>query len=157
MDNDVVNGLQNQLNAERMNAQKYFYIASAMSNMAYDGFASFFTKQGQGELEHAHLIEDFLVSKRIQPEYRSLMGVNLPSSVAELTREAYRTELTTTTDLSTLYQLAEDNGEPQVCAFLVSLLVEQVEEETWASDLVDLVSRADENGLIVLDEIYGKK
>ena len=157
MDNDVKDGLQYQLNIERMNAQKYFYIASAMSNMAYDGFASFFTKQGHGELEHANKIAEFLISKRIQPEYCSLMGVNLPSNVAELTKEAFRTELTTTTDLSTLYQLAEDNGEPQVCAFLVDLLVEQVEEETWSADLMDLVSRADENGLIVLDEIYGKK
>lgn len=157
MDSEVLEGLQRQLNVERMNAQKYFYIASVMSNMAYDGFASFFTKQGQGELEHANKVAEFLISKRIQPEYRSLLSVSLPSSVGDLTKEAFRTELNTTGELSNLYQTAEDNGEPQVCAFLVGLLNEQIEEETWSADLMDLVARSDENGLIVLDEIYSKK
>jgi len=157
MDSEVIKALQNQLNVERTNAQKYFYIASAMSNMAYDGFASFFTKQGQGELEHAKLIEDFLVSKRVQPHYDPLPSVSVAFDLRSMTREAALTETNTTSSLQSLYQLCDDLGEYQVCAFLVGLLVEQIEEETWSADLMNLVSRADENGQIVLDEIYGKK
>lgn len=157
MDNEVVTRLQYQLNVERQNAQKYFYLASVMSNLAWDGFAHWFMKQGQGELGHAKMFEDFLVSKRIQPEYRSLSGVSVEPSVSAVTKEAFKTELNTTQELVTLYQLAENNGESQVCAFLVYFLKEQIEEETVTADLMDLVNRVDDNGLITLDEIYSKK
>lgn len=157
MDAEVLEGLQGQLNMERMNAQKYFYISSVMSNMGYNGFAKWFMKQGQGELGHAKLIEDFLTSKRVQPQYRALGGVSVEGGVVGLTQEAFRTEVGTTASLSTLYQLAEDNGEPQVCAFLAPLLVEQVEEETVSADLMDLVARTDEKGWTVLDWRYEDK
>lgn len=157
MDSEVIKALQNQLNVERTNAQKYFYIASAMSNMAYDGFASFFTKQGQGELEHAKLIEDFLVSKRVQPHYDPLPSVSVAFDLRSMTREAALTETNTTSSLQSLYQLCDDLGEYQVCAFLVGLLVEQIEEETWSADLMDLVGRSIEDGWLILDAQYANK
>lgn len=157
MDNDVVARLQYQLNVERQNAQKYFYFGSVASNLAWDGFAHWFMKQGQGELGHAEMIKDFLISKRIQPEYRPLAGVSVESSLIAVTKEAFKTELATTAELTALYQMADESGEHQVCAFLVDLLKEQIEEETVTANLMDLVSKTDENGWVTLDEIYGKK
>ena len=156
MDSDVVLGLQNQLNHERQNAQKYFYVASVFSNMAYDGFAKAFTKQGQGELEHANWISELLISKRIQPEYRLLEGVVVIMDVVELAKFAYITELQTTQKLKDLYSVCEDAEDYQACSLLDKMLLEQIEEETFTADLADLVSCTDPNGWIVLDERYGK-
>lgn len=156
LDPDVENGLQAQMNHERQNAQKYFYIASVFENMAYDGFAKFFLAQGKGELEHADVVSKFLISKRVQPEYRMLDGVSFASSVPELAKDALITELKTTQYLKDLYSICEDASDYQACALLDTLLLEQIEEEQWATDLVDLVSRTDETGWLILDEKYGK-
>lgn len=156
MDNEVVAGLQAQLNHERQNAQKYFYVASVFANMAYDGFAKFFTEQGKGELEHADWISELLISKRIQPVYNALEGVALPADVPELAKFALVTELKTTQALKDLYSVCEDAGDYQVCSLLDKMLLEQIEEENWSTDLVDLVSHTDPNGWLILDERYGK-
>lgn len=156
MDTEVVAGLQAQLNHERQNAQKYFYCASVFSNMAYDGFAKFFTEQGTGELEHANWISELLISKRIQPRYDTLEGVVIPADVPELAKFALVTELQTTQALKDLYAVCEDAGDYQACSLLDKMLLEQIEEEGWATDLVDLVSRTDANGWLILDEKYGR-
>jgi ferritin len=156
MDVDVVAGLQAQLNHERRNAQVYFYIASVFANMAYDGFAQFFTKQGQGELEHANWVSELLISKRIQPQYFLLDAVILPLDVLELAKSALVTELKTTQALKDLYQVCDEAAEFQACALLDKMLLEQIEEEGWATDLVDLVSRTDTTGWLILSEKYGK-
>jgi ferritin len=157
MDNEVIAGLQAQLNHERQNAQKYFYIASAFSNMAYNGFSSFFIKQGKGELEHAAWISEFLISKRVQPMYMVLDGIILPLDVVSLVKEALVTELRTTQSLKELYVVCEEGSEYQACSLLDKMLLEQIEEESWATDLVDLVSRTDPNGWVFLDIQYGSK
>jgi ferritin len=158
MDNQVVSALQEQFNRERYNAQVYFAIADAMENMAYDGFAKFFRGQAQGELEHARKFAEFLISKRVNPEYMGLSGVSLSAdSVVELARAAFNRELDTTRNLENLYTLADDNNTPQVCALLDWFLVEQIEEETWSADLLDLVTEATQSEtLFMLDEKYDK-
>ena len=64
-------------------------------------------------------------------------------------------ELSTTAHLSEIYFDAEGE-DPQVCALVYEMLQEQVEEEKWATDLVDLVSKSDYSGWLILDEKYGK-
>lgn len=152
---EVTAALQKQLNHERQNAQKYFYVASIFANMALDGFAKFFTKQGQGELEHADWISEFLISKRIQPIYAPLEGVSVPMDVVELAKFALVTELQTTQALSDIYALCEEDGNYQACALMDKMLLEQIEEENVATDFVDQVNRTKDWTL--LDDIYGKK
>lgn len=154
MDNEVVNALQAQLNHERQNAQKYFYVSTCFKNLAYDGFASFFSKQAQGELEHADKFADFLISKRIAPVYASLEPVELQQSVPFFAEFALATEIGTTDRLVKLYALSEDADEYQVCALLDWFLMEQVEEENWATDLVDQTHRTDATGWMLLDSQY---
>jgi ferritin len=155
MDNDVLGSLQAQFNHERLNAQKYFYIADAFENMAYDGLAKFFREQAQGELVHAGKIKEYLVSKRIMPDYQMLPAVSYPvAGVRELAKVALQTEIGTTALLNLGYSVAEEAGDGQACRVFSDLLLEQIEEETWASDLVDLVNRTDENGWLILDQSY---
>lgn len=154
MDIDVIQALQKQLNHERQNAQKYFYVSTCFKNMAYDGFSSFFEKQAQGELGHADKIADFLISKRINPVYDALDSVTLAQSVSFFAEFALATEIGTTDALVKLYALAEDAGEYQVCALLDWFLTEQIEEENWATDLVDQTHRTDATGWMLLDSQY---
>ena len=152
MDGNTVSLLQTQMNNERYNAQVYFCLASDCENMAYDGFAKFFRKQAMGELEHAQKFAEFLISKRVLPEYRPLPACQSWTSMTGVGNAARSLEVKTTDDLKTLYDLCDD---PQVYALLDWFLTEQVEEETVTADLSDLVDRADIAGLYVLDQKYG--
>lgn len=157
MDTNVVQELQSQLNRERQNAANYFFISSACSNLAFDGLAKFFDKQAQEELGHAKKFEDFLISKRIQPEHTALSGITADLSLPALTERAYLLEIGTTANLQALYDMAEGSGESQVCALLDWFLLEQIEEETWSFDLMDKVRRNSDAGWLILDEQYGNK
>lgn len=157
VDSDVIQALQAQLNKERQNSQVYSYISNACKNMSFDGFAKFFMKQSLQELEHAQMVADFLISKRIEPNYATLTGVELDNDLVSIVSNAYGLETSTTASLEKLYRVAESNEEYQVCAFLVDMLKEQIEEETWSFDLMDLISKTDINGWVVLDHWYGEK
>ena len=152
----IVEQLQKQLNKERYNSQAYLFIGSVCENMAFDGIASFFRKQAKHEIGQAHRFKEFLISKRIQPRYDSLDGFGWNDlSLDGLSSKALELELSTTAHLSEIYFDAEGE-DPQVCALVYEMLQEQVEEEKWATDLVDLVSKSDIAGLLILDEKYGK-
>ena len=62
----------------------------------------------------------------------------------------------TTEALKALYDVADANGDYQVCALVNTLLVEQIEEENTALDFLTQVQRTDENGWEVLDMKYSK-
>lgn len=154
MDSELVSALQGQLNRERTNAQIYFYCATVCDNLAYSGFAKYFRKQAQDELGHAKKFEEFLVSKRIQPEYMAIGSIVQMNDLSALAYRVVATEQNTTHELKKLYELA-DGEDAQVCALLDTLLLEQIEEENSAQDLYDLVSKSDFTGWLVLDERYG--
>lgn len=155
MNENIVRLLQAQMTNERQNAQTYLYVASVCENLAYEGFAKFFRKQAQEELGHAHKFEEFLISKRIQPAYESLQGLNLVPELPTLSRTVADLERSTTENLKNIYDLV-DGEDAQVCALLDWFLLEQVEEESWSQDLADLVARVDATGWLLLDERYGK-
>lgn len=159
VDPKVIDALQEQMNNERYNSQMYSFISQVMANQSYDGFAKYFMKQSQQELEHAQKFADFLISKRVQPKYLTLNAIVDFSNekLSGIAKRVYELELTTTSNIQNLYQDADNAGEYQVCSFLVDLLVEQVEEETWSFDLYDLLNKTDENGWVVLDKVYGDK
>jgi ferritin len=58
--------------------------------------------------------------------------------------------------LKELYVVCEEGSEYQACSLLDKMLLEQIEEESLATDFVDHVGRTDATGWTVLDEIYGK-
>lgn len=154
MNDVIVQALQKQLNHERLNAQKYYYMSMGFKNMAYDGFAKLFKSQADGEMGHAQQIADMLIAKRIQPEYQVTPAIILDSSVEYYARTALQTELMTTEALKEVYRIAEQNDDPQVCSGILPLLKEQFEEENLAADFLDHVQRVDESGLEILDLKY---
>lgn len=156
MQQEVIQAVQKQLNHERQNAQRYFYMAAGFTNMAYLGFAKFFNSQAEGEMGHAGTLGTLLISKGIMPEYQDMPTVILTVGVREYAQVAYQTELLTTEALKELYAVAETYGDFQVCALVNTLLVEQIEEENVALDFLNQVQRTDENGWETLDLKYSK-
>ena len=156
MNNEVIAAVQTQLNHERQNAQRYLYMSAGFNNMAYFGFSKFFKSQAEGEMGHADLLAALLISKGIMPEYQNVPAVILTVGVREYAQVAYQTELLTTEALKELYDVADANGDYQVCALVNTMLVEQIEEENTALDFLNQVQRTDENGWEVLDMKYSK-
>ncbi len=155
MDEYVLVALQGQFNHERTNAQKYFYLKHQMENQAYDGFAKFFGSQANGEIGHADIIATYLISKRVAPEYWDITEVPEGNvDPRQAARFALETEVATTKRLSQVYHLAYEKGDHQTCAVIQPMLLEQVEEENVAADLVDRVSRVDNSGLETVDAQY---
>ena len=156
MNNEVIAAVQTQLNHERQNAQRYLYMSAGFNNMAYPGFSKFFKSQAEGEMGHADLLADLLISKGIMPEYWYVPAVILTVGVREYAQVAYQTELLTTEALKELYETADTYRDHQVCALVHDMLVEQIEEENLALDFLNQVQRTDENGWEVLDMKYSK-
>ena len=156
MNNEVIAAVQTQLNHERQNAQRYLYMSAGFNNMAYFGFSKFFKSQAEGEMGHADLLAALLISKGIMPEYQNVPAVILTVGVREYAQVAYQVELLTTEALKELYDVADFNGDHQVCALVNTMLVEQIEEENVALDFLTQVQRTDENGWETLDLKYSK-
>lgn len=154
MDKEVELALQNQMNHERLNEQKYRYLADCFRSMSYDGFAKFFDGQAAGEQEHADKFADFLNSQNVTPIYQALPSVELQQSVPFFAEFAFATELGTTDSLTKLYALAEEADEYIVCALLDWFLMEQIEEMNWSRDLVTQTHRTDATGWMLLDSQY---
>jgi ferritin len=96
MDDLVIQALQKQLNHERANAQKYYFMAMGFDNMAYPGFAKLFKSQADGEMGHAAQVANMLIAKRIMPEYLGIAPVILDAGVKYYAQVALQTELLTT-------------------------------------------------------------
>ncbi len=149
--------LNEQFTKERQNEAIYRSNSDALKNIAWDGFAAFCAKQADGEAQHARLFANYLIDAGYAPVYSALDAV---LDVAHTPLGVFSMLLTlehqTTSQIKTLYYLAESQEDPQTCVFLHPLLIEQVEEEKLLADAVTELTRATDNAsLLLLDARYG--
>ena len=153
----MLKALNEQFTKERQNEVLYQAIGDNFDLGAWHGFAAWAHKQAADEAAHARKIAGYIVDMGSLVEYRPLPAVVPPANnIFQTFVFAYENEQLTTSAIKTLYYLAEAQEDPQTCAFLQPLLLEQVEEEKTLSDAVLELTRAKDNAsLLLLDARYG--
>ena len=153
MNQTVIEALEKQANHERFAAESYRALHYWCETRHYSGFAAFFRKQTEEELEHAGKILDFLADRDVLP---TLLPIEAPlrnfANLVEVAKTAYDLERANTTGIHAVYEIALREKDYATQIMLHWFIAEQVEEETWSDKMLGKTRAAQCSGaLIYLD------
>lgn len=158
MINPKVKELMNvQINKEIYSAYLYLEFANYFQEIGLNGFASWYKKQAEEELEHAMKFNDYLYS---QGEKVELLPVEAPkvkfdgprdALVQGLKHEEYVTSL-----IEKIFQAAREGNDYRSIRFLNWFIDEQTEEEENAHELIGKFDLAKDQ-LYLLDKELKKR
>lgn len=158
MDAKILEALNNQINEEFKSAYQYLGMSGYMEKINLKGFANWLLVQTQEETMHAMKIYNFILDrggsiclKPIAPGNSNWIS---PLKVFE---EVHKLEQETTKKINTIVKLAIEKNDYATHTFLQWFIMEQVEEEALASELVENLKLADNSGLLLLDRELGQR
>jgi ferritin len=124
------------------------------------GFGHWMRQQSREELEHAMKFFDFLLDRGEQVQ---LQAIEAPPyafrSPLDTFEQALEHEKEITARINDLYELSVQENDYPAQVFLSWFITEQVEEEKSATDIVERLRMAGEDGaaLLLLDGELGKR
>ena len=145
--------LQRQLNHELSAAHAYDAIALWCEDRHFNGFARYFYTQAAEERGHARKFMDHLLDRSVLPELKQVPAPRgeFPS-LMEIARTALSMEQANTAGINAAYEAALSNKDYPAQVLLQWFINEQVEEEAWATEMIERIARADcAGGLAELD------
>lgn len=141
---DLKTALNTQANHELFAAHSYDALSRWCSDLEFDGFAGFFTKQAVEEREHAGRFLDYLQDRG---EQVTLSAIDAPvgtfPTLKDVALHALELEQTNTAKIHACYRAAVATDEIAALPFLLQFIEEQVEEEAWADKMVTMVARCE--------------
>jgi ferritin len=139
----VLSQLQRQLNQELSAAHAYKALSIWCAVRNLKGFAGFFAKQSAEELKHAQKLIDHLVDRGTPAELAALPAPkqDFPSLLA-IARQALAMEQANTRGINAVFEAALAAKDYPAQVLMHWFINEQVEEEAWATELIDRVERA---------------
>jgi ferritin len=144
MDTQLIEAFEKQIAHEFYAAQMYLALSNWCAVESYNGFAAFYRKQAAEEREHAEKFIDHLVERGVNP---SLLA--LPAASAEIKRPldtarlALELEQENSRGIRLCYELALELRDYASQPLLLWFISEQVEEESWAGELVTKCQRSE--------------
>lgn len=154
---DAFNG---QIKNELESSYLYLSMAAWFHSEGLDGFAGWMKVQAKEETLHAMKFYDNIVERMGTVELPALSKPKAQwnSSLAAF-QDAFRHEQLITSKINGLVKLADDQNDNAAGIFLQWFVNEQVEEESAASKIVQLLERigASGAGLVMLDKQLGKR
>jgi ferritin len=149
----VLAEIQRQLNHELGASQGYLAMALWCDLQNYKGFARFFFKQVDEERAHARKFMSHLLDRGALPEIGEVAAPKGRfDSMLDLVEQAQQMERKNTEGIHKAFEAAVAAKDYPAQVLLQWFINEQVEEEAWADELVDRVTRATcPGGLAELD------
>jgi ferritin len=139
--------LQRQLNHELGAVHAYNALAVWCVTQNLKGFARFFYKQSGEEREHAQKFMDHLLDRGVMPELAALPAPKTRfKTLLEVARHARSMEQANTAGIHHAYAAAVKAGDYPAQVLLHWFIGEQVEEESWADEMVERVEAATSSG-----------
>ena len=132
--------LETQIIREMESAYLYRDMSRFYALKGLNGFASWFKKQAEEEMEHAEKIADYLIERDSFYEYRDIefMKVDYQDVRQPLVKQLEHEKVVTGL-IHNLYKVAEEVGDVAAKIFLNWFVEEQVEEEANAKALIDKI------------------
>jgi ferritin len=146
--------LNRQVGSEFYSAYLYYMIAAVFQSKGLVGFQNWMEKQGDGEIDHAMKVYNYLVDTGSSLELPAVPSPKIDPAmeVVEITRAILDHEMRVTEDWKRIGQLSKQQDNPATCKLVQEFMVEQVEEEDSALTLHQKVQLADTgSGILMID------
>jgi ferritin len=156
----VRDAMNEQIKHEFYSAYLYLSMAGSFETANLPGFARWMRKQSEEEREHAMKLFDFLLDRGEQVQ---LLPIDQPPSAfrspLDTFEQALEHEKEITSRIHRLYELAVQESDYPAQVLLHWFVEEQVEEEKAATEVVERLKLAGEDGaaLLLVDKELGER
>ena len=158
---NLAEALNKQINAELYSAYLYLSMAAYCESISLNGFANWMRMQAQEEVAHAMHMYEYLAERGGRITLESIAAPPTEwKSPLEMFTEVYAHEQKVTSLIYDLVNLAQDERDHAMFAFLQWYVSEQVEEEASADEIVQKLKLMgqDKSGLLfMLDRELGQR
>ncbi len=160
INSEVRDALNEQIKHEFYSSYLYLSMAGSFEVAELPGFARWMRKQSEEEREHAMKFFDFLLDRG---EHVQLQAIDQPPyafrSPLDTFEQALEHEKEITSRIHQLYELSLQKNDYPAQVFLHWFVTEQVEEEKTATEVVERLRMAGEDGaaLLLLDKELGER
>lgn len=135
--------LNRQVNHELSAAHAYHALSLWCTGENLTGFAEFFAKQAAEERAHAAKIIDHLVDRSVAPQLGAIAAPPHDfGSLLEAAQKALEMERANTQGIHRVYEAAQVAKDYPAQVLMHWFISEQVEEEAWATEMVERVRGA---------------
>lgn len=135
--------LNKQINAEIWSSYLYRSMSLFAESHGYRGISNWFYIQSHEELDHARMIEKYILAHSHQVKLLPIVEVPCQwSSPLEMFRQALTHEQTITRKIGEIFEQAQRDRDYATCSFLTWFIDEQVEEEESCSQLIQQFEKA---------------
>lgn len=139
----VIAELNRQMNHELSAAHGYRGLALWCSDLNLKGFAAYFAKQAAEELAHAEKISKHLDDRGVMPELAAIAAPKQNfKSLFDAAQHALGMEQANTEGINAVYEAALAAKDYPSQVLMQWFINEQVEEEAWATEMVERVQSA---------------
>jgi ferritin len=156
----IEDAMNAHIKEELASAYLYLSMSAHCESMNFHGMAHWLRAQAKEELEHAMRFFDFLHSRGGRVVLQALEQPSAQfGSVVDLFAEVVRHEQKVTGLIHRLYELAVAEKDYASQPFLQSFVVEQIEEEKSAGDIMAMIQMAgsDTRALFLIDRELMKR
>ena len=160
MKSEVRDALNEQTKHEFYSSYLYLSMAGSFEVADLPGFAHWMRKQSEEERQHAMRFFDFLLDRG---QHVQLQAIDEPPyafrSPLDTFEQALEHEKEITSRIHKLYELSVRENDYPAQVFLNWFVTEQVEEEKTATEVVERLRMAGEDGaaLLLLDKELGER
>ena len=152
--------LNEQVNKEMYSAYLYLDFSGFMGGKGLPGFAAWYKKQAEEEMEHAFKIYDYIHANNEAVELMQIdkPGVKLTDELQVL-KEGLKHEQYVTSLIHNIYKVAMEESDYRTMQFMEWFIKEQCEEEENAQELIDKFEKYGEctGSLYEIDKALGKR
>lgn len=136
----IIEDINAQIHAEMWAAQLYLAMSIDARRMGARGMSHWLRKQHEEELQHAYKFIDYLESRNATAELADISGVPATwKCPLEMFEQALEHEQMITRRIEVICRTSLNEGDFATFQFLQYFLGEQVEEESWAMEMVDML------------------
>lgn len=160
LDKDIEKAINSQINYEMYSAYLYLSMSAYFSDLQLNGFANWMHVQAQEEMTHAMKFYYFIVDKDGQVVLEAIQAPKSKwGSPLEVIEDAYRHELTVTSRIGAIVDIARAKKDYTATIMLDWFMNEQVEEEANELEIakrLKLIGNSPD-ALLTLDAQLGRR
>lgn len=152
--------LNKQVNAEFWSAYLYLSMAAWCESKGFKGFANWMRIQFQEETTHALKIYDFVLERAGEVKLEPIAAVKANwDNLLQMFEETYEHECKVTSLINGCYEVALAEKDYATSTMLQWFIDEQVEEESNALEIIDMLKITGEKsgGVLYLDKKLGSR
>jgi len=155
LDQQVLEGLNEEFSNERNNAEVYEALASQLRVVNWAGAARWAEHAAKDERKHARILRDYIIARNETPVFTSIDTPPLITGdeLSVYFQAALEREQATTLKITTLHMTAWNAVDIETCTFLLPMVEEQTRSTAEIQDILKQLSRTEVDPKLVDNEL----